>query len=89
MVRQAKRLKNIKIVSYDWLEDSLLSKSRRPKKEGPYLRDKILKKTKKERKPGANAGKAQKSTRTGKPAAGGGSGIGMDYIIDMLIWILM
>lgn len=50
-MRQAKRLKNIKIVSYDWLEDSLLSKSRRPKKEGPYLRDKILKKTKKERKP--------------------------------------
>jgi hypothetical protein len=27
----------IRIVNYDWLEDSLLSLTRRPKGEGPYL----------------------------------------------------
>ena len=45
-VRKAKRFK-IKIVSYDWLEDSLLSKSRAPKREGPYLLEIILKNEKK------------------------------------------
>ncbi|KAK1146474.1 hypothetical protein N8T08_002903 [Aspergillus melleus] len=45
-VRKAKRFK-IKIVSYDWLEDSLLSKSRAPKREGPYLLETILKNEKK------------------------------------------
>lgn len=37
IVREARRIKKIKIVSIDWLEDSLLSKDRRPKREGPYL----------------------------------------------------
>ncbi|KAL4895902.1 hypothetical protein BDV59DRAFT_199876 [Aspergillus ambiguus] len=41
-VRAAKRLRTIKIVSYDWLEDSLLSRSRKPRREGPYLLDSIL-----------------------------------------------
>ncbi|KAJ5161614.1 hypothetical protein N7492_007006 [Penicillium capsulatum] len=36
-VQQAKELGTVKIVSYEWLEDSLLSKSRRPKPEAPYL----------------------------------------------------
>ncbi|EEP78804.1 anthranilate synthase component II [Uncinocarpus reesii 1704] len=36
-VRAAKRIKGIKIVSVDWLEESLLSKTRRPKREKPYL----------------------------------------------------
>jgi hypothetical protein len=30
-------MKGLKIVSIDWLEDSLLSKSRRPAREGAYL----------------------------------------------------
>jgi anthranilate synthase/indole-3-glycerol phosphate synthase/phosphoribosylanthranilate isomerase len=41
-VREARRIKGIKIVSIDWLEDSLLSKHRRPKREGPYLWSKII-----------------------------------------------
>ncbi|GKZ26182.1 hypothetical protein AbraIFM66951_010054 [Aspergillus brasiliensis] len=42
-VREAKRLRTIKIVSYDWLEDSLLSKNRRPKRETEYLLANLLK----------------------------------------------
>src|SRR5436190_21212853 len=42
-VREARRVRNVKIVSIDWLEDSLLSKGRRPKREGPYLWSKIVK----------------------------------------------
>ncbi|KAI9038782.1 BRCT domain protein [Aspergillus affinis] len=57
-VRKAKRFK-VKIVSYDWLEDSLLSKSRAPKREGPYLLETILKNEKK-----ANAeAKAKKASK--------------------------
>ncbi|RAO66112.1 uncharacterized protein BHQ10_002124 [Talaromyces amestolkiae] len=40
-VERARQLK-IKIVNYDWLEDSLMSKPYRPKREGPYLWDRIL-----------------------------------------------
>ncbi|KAF3391907.1 hypothetical protein DPV78_010449 [Talaromyces pinophilus] len=40
-VEKARSLK-IKIVTYDWLEDSLMSKGSRPKREGPYLWDHIL-----------------------------------------------
>jgi hypothetical protein len=40
-VEKARELK-IKIVTYDWLEDSLMSKPYRPKREGPYLWDRIL-----------------------------------------------
>ncbi|KAI1915620.1 hypothetical protein LOZ53_001417 [Ophidiomyces ophidiicola] len=36
-VRAAKRIRNIRIVSIEWLEDSLMSKSKRPKREGDYL----------------------------------------------------
>ncbi|KAF3893483.1 BRCT domain-containing protein [Trichophyton interdigitale] len=46
-VRAAKRIKGLKIVSSDWLEDSLLSKSRRPKREGPYLWSQLTKKARK------------------------------------------
>ncbi|PWY81216.1 BRCT domain protein [Aspergillus eucalypticola CBS 122712] len=48
-VREAKRLRTIKIVSFDWLEDSLLSKNRRPKRETEYLLANILKSEKKKR----------------------------------------
>ncbi|KAK2750404.1 hypothetical protein FQN57_003884 [Myotisia sp. PD_48] len=59
-VQEAKRTKGLKIVSIDWLEDSLLSKSKRPKREGPYLWARIIKAEKreaiqnKERKNGKN-----------------------------------
>lgn len=36
-VQKAKRLETVKIVTYDWLEDSLQSKTRKPKPEGAYL----------------------------------------------------
>ncbi|OJJ49922.1 hypothetical protein ASPZODRAFT_22632 [Penicilliopsis zonata CBS 506.65] len=60
-VQQAKQHK-VKIVSYEWLEDSLLSKSRRPKREGPYLLEKILKMTEKKKRAGKVA-KAKKAKR--------------------------
>ena len=37
IVREARRQKKTRIVSLDWLEDSLLSKNRRPKDTTPYL----------------------------------------------------
>lgn len=36
-VQEAKKMKGVKIVSIDWLEDSLLHNKGRPKREGPYL----------------------------------------------------
>lgn len=41
-MQKAKSLGTVKIVSYDWLEDSLVSRSRRPKPEGPYLWKSLL-----------------------------------------------
>ncbi|OJZ88441.1 hypothetical protein ASPFODRAFT_205562 [Aspergillus luchuensis CBS 106.47] len=40
---------NVEAVSFDWLEDSLLSKNRRPKRETEYLLANILKREKKKR----------------------------------------
>ncbi|KAJ5361431.1 hypothetical protein N7541_002275 [Penicillium brevicompactum] len=37
LIKSAQELKTVKIVSYDWLEDSLLSPTKRPKKEESYL----------------------------------------------------
>lgn len=48
-VKEAKRLKTIKIVTYDWLEDSLLSKTRRPKNEKPYLLEALFQSEKKKK----------------------------------------
>ncbi|PYH98586.1 hypothetical protein BO71DRAFT_426032 [Aspergillus ellipticus CBS 707.79] len=53
-VRKAKRLKSIKIVSYDWLEDSLLSKNRRPKREAEYLLENLLNNEKKRKRETSN-----------------------------------
>ncbi|KAJ5493839.1 hypothetical protein N7463_009926 [Penicillium fimorum] len=47
-VETAKKISTVKIVSYDWLEDSLLSATRRPKPEGPYLLKNPMKPEKKE-----------------------------------------
>ncbi len=40
-VQQARKLKDLKIVSFDWLEDSLMKGS--PKQEGPYLMNRQVK----------------------------------------------
>ncbi|PWY77493.1 hypothetical protein BO70DRAFT_294673 [Aspergillus heteromorphus CBS 117.55] len=61
IVRKAKRVKSIKIVSFDWLEDSLQSKNRRPKRETEYLLENILMAEKK-----ANEKKKGKRERSGK-----------------------
>ncbi|PYI06891.1 hypothetical protein BO78DRAFT_444784 [Aspergillus sclerotiicarbonarius CBS 121057] len=72
-VRKAKRFKNIKIVSFDWLEDSLLSKNRRPKREKEYLWENILRDERKRNKKKGNdkAGQRQngedRKKRAGKP----------------------
>ncbi|OQE18097.1 hypothetical protein PENFLA_c022G05342 [Penicillium flavigenum] len=58
-VESAKKINTIKIVSYDWLEDSLLSNPRRPKPAGPYLLKNLMKPEKKE---------IQKNKATAKPA---------------------
>lgn len=50
-------MKSVKIVTYDWLEDSLLSKSRRPKKEGRYLLNTVFKGEKEKKGRGKGKGK--------------------------------
>lgn len=42
-VLEAKNLNKVKIVTFDWLEDSLLGKSKRPKNERAYLLENIMK----------------------------------------------
>ncbi|CAG8006451.1 unnamed protein product [Penicillium salamii] len=46
LVKDAKQSGKVKIVSYDWLEDSLQAAGRRPKKESPYLLQDLTKPTK-------------------------------------------
>ncbi|KAJ5676952.1 uncharacterized protein N7477_002585 [Penicillium maclennaniae] len=41
-IEKAKRSDKVKIVSFDWLEDSLLSRSKRPKPEQPFLWSTLL-----------------------------------------------
>jgi hypothetical protein len=43
IVLEAKNLKKVNIVLFDWLEDSLLAKSKRPINEARYLLENILK----------------------------------------------
>ncbi|KAJ5301363.1 hypothetical protein PENANT_c023G04818 [Penicillium antarcticum] len=50
----------IKVVTYDWLDDSLLSLTRRPKGEGPYLLKNIVKVAEKKAKK-AHSAKAKAS----------------------------
>lgn len=45
-MKDAKQSGKVKIVSYDWLEDSLQAAGRRPKKESPYLLQDLTKPTK-------------------------------------------
>ncbi|KAE8147848.1 hypothetical protein BDV25DRAFT_142366 [Aspergillus avenaceus] len=78
-VKEAKRLGTVKIVTYDWLEDSLLSKSKMPKRENAYLLENIGKEERKKVK--GRTGKVAKSVRrpgkrctvTGKGSSSAGS----------------
>ena len=42
IVKTAKTLKKVKIVNFDWLEDSLLSKTCRPLKEASYIWETLI-----------------------------------------------
>jgi len=66
-VAQALKQPDVKIVSYDWLEDSLMGKTH--KKEGPYLWSRIEKERKKAKleKMKAAGIKPEKAPRTSKP----------------------
>ncbi|GES59220.1 brct domain protein [Aspergillus terreus] len=64
-VQTAKRLGTIKIVSFDWLEDSLMSKTRKPKRETPYLLETILRTSKTKSEKTEKAPISQK--QSGKP----------------------
>ncbi|KJF60633.1 BRCT domain-containing protein, variant [Coccidioides immitis RS] len=55
--------KGIKIVSYEWLEDSLLSKSKRPKREAPYLLTAKMEAGRKKARAQKNKGKDGNTTR--------------------------
>jgi len=46
-VKEALKIKKLKIVTFDWFEDSLMQKS--PKREGPYLLKRVAKKTQKQK----------------------------------------
>jgi hypothetical protein len=59
-VKEANKL-GIKIVSYDWLNDSLLSLTRRPKGEGIYLLKNIVKAAAKKAKVPKTPNKVAKS----------------------------
>ncbi|KAJ5682475.1 hypothetical protein N7462_005640 [Penicillium macrosclerotiorum] len=61
LVQDAKNVGTIKIVSYDWLSESLLSKNRRPKPVGPYLLESLIKGNKKAKADnnGSGASRAQ------------------------------
>ncbi|KAJ9294333.1 hypothetical protein DTO271G3_6908 [Paecilomyces variotii] len=82
-VQAAKRMKHVKIVSYDWLEDSLMSKTRRPKREGPYLWEKLLgRKTKKKATKADKKGKATKRRNGGAAKSLENSRKGPRAVID-------
>ncbi|KAL5364048.1 hypothetical protein BJX96DRAFT_167978 [Aspergillus floccosus] len=65
-VETAKRLGTIKIVSYDWLEDSLMSKWRKPKRETPYLLENILRNRKSKTEKTEKAPVSQRQTGKAK-----------------------
>ncbi|PYH79126.1 hypothetical protein BO82DRAFT_420226 [Aspergillus uvarum CBS 121591] len=61
-VCKAKALKNIKIVTFDWLEDSLLAKDKKPKRVTEYLLETVVKEEeKRKKKPARGASRATKS----------------------------
>jgi len=61
-VKRALKCKKLKIVTFDWFEDSLMQHS--PKREGEYLLKRVVKK--------AQKGKAQKKTQAKRAIKDGG-----------------
>ncbi|KAF7164674.1 hypothetical protein CNMCM5623_009087 [Aspergillus felis] len=69
-VQKAKLLETVKIVTYDWLEDSLQSKTRKPKPEGAYLLANVSNKEKKKQRRAAKVQTRQLKAKN-KPSAPG------------------
>lgn len=85
LVREAMRIKSVKIVSLDWLEDSLLSKSRRPTREGPYLFTRASKSGKKKARPGEKAAPKKTAAKDCKPPSSQ-NGIRFCHLVQRLIY---
>ncbi|OGM48545.1 BRCT domain protein [Aspergillus bombycis] len=68
-VKEAKRLGTVKIVSYEWLEDSLLSRNRTPKREKACLIENILKEERRTAKEEARKTLKQQGRSTKKSAS--------------------
>ncbi|RAL07179.1 BRCT domain protein [Aspergillus homomorphus CBS 101889] len=65
-VREAKEHGKIKIITFDWLEDSLLSKDKKPKRVTEYL---LKTKVKNEQKKEKSAREASRNTKSADPGA--------------------
>ncbi|KAK6835856.1 hypothetical protein RU639_001880 [Aspergillus parasiticus] len=76
-VKEARRFGTVKIVSYEWLEDSLLSRNRTPKREKAYLIENILKEERRAAKEKARKTPKQQDKSTNKP---GGKSTGMSTL---------
>ncbi|GFF51874.1 hypothetical protein IFM61606_05973 [Aspergillus udagawae] len=72
-VQKAKLLETVKIVTYAWLEDSLQSKSRRPKPEGAYLLAIVSNKEKKKQRRAARVQTRQLKAKVKSSAPGNDS----------------
>ncbi|PIG88761.1 BRCT domain protein [Aspergillus arachidicola] len=66
-VKEARRFGTVKIVSYEWLENSLLSRNRTPKREKAYLIENILKEERRAAKEKARKTPKQQDKSTNKP----------------------
>ncbi|RLL96620.1 hypothetical protein CFD26_106165 [Aspergillus turcosus] len=69
-VEKAKLLETVKIVTYDWLEDSLQSKTRKPKPEGAYLLANLPNKEKKKQRRAAKVQTRQMKAKDKSSALG-------------------
>ncbi|KAF7125549.1 hypothetical protein CNMCM5793_001809 [Aspergillus hiratsukae] len=72
-VQKAKLLETVKIVTYDWLEDSLQSKTRKPKPEGAYLLANLPNKEKKKQRRAAKVQTRQMKAKEKSSAPGNDS----------------
>ncbi|GFF26467.1 hypothetical protein IFM58399_01427 [Aspergillus lentulus] len=72
-VQKAKLLETVKIVTYDWLEDSLQSKTRKPKPEGVYLLANLPNKEKKKQRRAAKVQTRQLKAKDKSSAPGNDS----------------
>ncbi|EAW07525.1 BRCT domain protein [Aspergillus clavatus NRRL 1] len=68
-VQKAKCLGTVKVVTLAWLEDSLLSKSRKPKPEKPYLLETVSAKKEKKQRRAAKVQKREVDTKDKRTAS--------------------